>query len=508
MSETHTWETVIGLEIHAQLATRSKIFSGSATAYGAPPNAQANLVDLGYPGALPVLNGEAVRMAVKFGLAIGARVARHSVFARKNYFYPDLPSGYQISQYELPIVVGGSIDVVLDDGTRKTVRVTRAHLEQDAGKSLHEGLPGVTGIDLNRAGTPLVEIVSEPEMRSAKEAVAYMKKVHTLVRYLEICDGNMQEGSFRCDANVSVRHKGAEKFGTRAEIKNLNSFRFVEKAINYEVARQIDLLESGGKVQQETRLYDPDKGETRSMRSKEEANDYRYFPDPDLLPVELDDKFVESIRATLPELPDQKAVRFSSEYGLSAYDAGVLTASRELADYYEAVSREGATHASRGLAHESQPRSGGERPAGAQAADWNKLAANWVMGELAAALNKEGLEIGAGKLPADRLAGLLKRIADQTISGKIAKEVFEAMWASGTDADAIIEEKGLRQITDTSAIERAIDEVMAKNPGQLADFRSGKDKLFGFFVGQVMKATGGKANPAQLNELLKKKLPG
>jgi aspartyl-tRNA(Asn)/glutamyl-tRNA(Gln) amidotransferase subunit B len=404
------------------------------------------------------------------------------VFARKNYFYPDLPKGYQISQYELPVVAEGSIDIVLDDGSVKRVGVTRAHLEEDAGKSLHEGLPGVSGIDLNRAGTPLVEIVSEPDMRSAKEAVAYMKKVHTLVRYLEICDGNMQEGSFRCDANVSVRKKGAEKFGTRAEIKNLNSFRFVEKAINYEVARQIDVIESGGKVKQETRLYDPDKGETRSMRSKEEANDYRYFPDPDLLPVELDDEFVERVRSTLPELPDQKAARFSSEYGLSAYDAGVLTASRELADYYEAVAR----------LVPAEP----------------KLAANWVMGELAAALNKDGLEVGSGKLPAAQLAGLLKRIADQTISGKIAKEVFEAMWASGACADVIIEEKGLKQITDTSAIEKAIDEVMAKNPGQLADFRSGKDKLFGFFVGQVMKATGGKANPAQLNELLKKKLPG
>jgi aspartyl-tRNA(Asn)/glutamyl-tRNA(Gln) amidotransferase subunit B len=476
------WETVIGLEIHAQLATKSKIFSGSAIAYGAPPNEQANLVDLGYPGVLPVLNGEAVRMAVKFGLAIGARIAPQSVFARKNYFYPDLPKGYQISQYELPIVAGGSIDIVLDDGAHKRVGVTRAHLEEDAGKSLHEGLPGVSGIDLNRAGTPLVEIVSEPDMRSAKEAVAYMKKVHTLVRYLEICDGNMQEGSFRCDANVSVRRKGAEKFGTRAEIKNLNSFRFVEKAINFEVERQIELLESGGKVVQETRLYDPDKGETRSMRSKEEANDYRYFPDPDLLPVVLDENFIAGVRSSLPELPDQKAVRFSSQYGLSVYDAGVLTASRELAAYYEEVAREVP----------SEP----------------KLAANWVMGELAAALNKEGLEVNSGKLPAARLAGLLKRIVDQTISGKIAKEVFEAMWASGATADAIIEEKGLKQITDSSAIERAIDEVMAKNPGQLADYRSGKDKLFGFFVGQVMKATGGKANPAQLNELLKKKLAG
>jgi len=476
------WETVIGLEIHAQLATRSKIFSGSATAYGAPPNAQASLVDLGYPGVLPVLNAAAVRMAVKLGLAIDAQVTAHSVFARKNYFYPDLPKGYQISQYELPIVAKGAIDIVLEDGTVKRVGITRAHLEEDAGKSLHEVLPGVTGIDLNRAGTPLVEIVSEPEMRSAKEAVAYMKKVHTLVRYLGICDGNMQEGSFRCDANVSVRRSGSDKFGTRAEIKNLNSFRFVERAINYEVERQIELLESGGQVVQETRLYDPDKGETRSMRSKEEANDYRYFPDPDLLPVELDAAFIESVRATLPELPDQKAARFSREHGLSAYDAGVLTASRELADYYEAVV----------AAVPEEP----------------KLAANWVMGELAAALNRDNLEVGSGKLPAARLAGLLQRIVDQTISGKIAKEVFEAMWAQGADADAIIESKGLRQITDRSAIERVIDEVMAKNPGQLAEYRAGKDKLFGFFVGQVMKATDGKANPAQLNELLKKKLGG
>jgi len=474
------WETVIGLEIHAQLATQSKIFSGSATRYGAPPNSQANLVDLGYPGVLPVLNGEAVRMAVKLGLALNARIASHSVFARKNYFYPDLPKGYQISQYELPIVAEGAIDIVLEDGSAKRIGVTRAHLEEDAGKSLHEGLPGLTGIDLNRAGTPLVEIVSEPHMRSAKEAVAYMKKVHTLVRYLEICDGNMQEGSFRCDANVSVRKSGAQKFGTRAEIKNLNSFRFVERAINYEVARQIELLESGGQVVQETRLYDPDKGETRSMRSKEEANDYRYFPDPDLLPVELDAAFIESVRATLPELPDQKAARLASQYGLSAYDAGVLTASRELAAYYEDVVREVP----------GEP----------------KLAANWVMGELAAALNKENLEVTSGRLAATQLAGLLQRIADQTISGKIAKEVFEAMWTEGGSADALIEAKGLRQITDTSAIERVIDEVLARNPGQLAEFRAGKDKLFGFFVGQVMKATGGKANPAQLNELLKKKL--
>ena len=474
------WETVIGLEIHAQLATRSKIFSASPTAYGAPPNAQADLVDLGYPGVLPVLNAEAVRMVVKLGLAINARIAARSVFARKNYFYPDLPKGYQISQYELPIVGQGALDIVLEDGQARRIGITRAHLEEDAGKSLHEGLPATTGIDLNRAGTPLVEIVSEPDMRSAKEAVAYMKKMHTLVRYLEICDGNMQEGSFRCDANVSVRPAGAVKFGTRAEIKNLNSFRFVERAINFEVARQIELLESGRPVVQETRLYDPDKGETRSMRSKEEANDYRYFPDPDLLPVEVDPALIEAVRATLPELPDQKAARFSRQYGLSPYDAGVLSASRELAEYYEEVVR-------------------------TTAAD-PKLAANWVMGDLAAALNREGLEVSSAKISAARLGELLGRIHDATISGKIAKEVFELMWSEGLGADAVIESKGLRQITDSAAIERAIEEVMAKNPAQLAEYRAGKDKLFGFFVGQVMKATGGKANPAQLNEILRAKL--
>jgi aspartyl-tRNA(Asn)/glutamyl-tRNA(Gln) amidotransferase subunit B len=481
------WETVIGLEIHAQLSTKSKIFSGSATSYGAAPNSQANLVDLAYPGVLPVLNQEAVRMAVKFGLAIGATICERSVFARKNYFYPDLPKGYQISQYELPIVAKGKLDIILDDGSRKTIGITRAHLEEDAGKSLHEGLPRQSGIDLNRAGTPLIEIVSEPDMRSAKEAVAYLKKVHTLVRYLEICDGNMQEGSFRCDANVSVRRIGAEKFGTRAEIKNINSFRFVEKAINYEVARQIDVLEGGGKVVQETRLYDPDKGETRSMRSKEEANDYRYFPDPDLLPVELDPAYIGEIKATLPELPDEKAARFVLAYDLSQYDATVLTSSKELGAYYDDVVKHVA---------------GDKLPTKEQA----KLAANWVAGSLAAALNEHNLEITESRIDARRLAGLLARILDNTISGKIAKDVFEAMWAEGKDADSIIESKGLKQITDTRAIEKAIDEVMAKNPGQLADYRSGKDKLFGFFVGQVMKATGGKANPAQLNELLKKKL--
>jgi aspartyl-tRNA(Asn)/glutamyl-tRNA(Gln) amidotransferase subunit B len=477
------WEVVIGLEIHAQLATRSKIFSGSATAYGAPPNTQADLVDLAYPGVLPVLNARAVQMAVKFGLAVGATVARRSVFARKNYFYPDLPKGYQISQYELPVVARGSLKIMLDDGAVKTVGITRAHLEEDAGKSLHEGLANASGIDLNRAGTPLLEIVSEPDMRSAKEAVAYMKKVHTLVRYLEICDGNMQEGSFRCDANVSVRPRGQEKLGTRAEIKNLNSFRFVEKAIQYEVARQVELIESGGKVVQETRLYDSDKDETRPMRSKEEANDYRYFPDPDLLPVEIDEPFIEAVRATLPELPDQKAARFARDFGLSAYDAGVLSASRELGAYFEAV------------------------VAGLNASQ-AKLAANWVMGELSSALNRDTVDIENSRVNPEQLTGLLNRIVDETISGKIAKEVFEAMWSEGKPADAIIEAKGLRQITDAGAIEGVIDAVMAANPKQLADYRSGKDKLFGFFVGQVMKATGGKANPAQLNELLKVKLGG
>ena len=481
------WEVVIGLEIHAQLATRSKIFSGAATAYGAPPNTQASLVDLAYPGTLPVLNAEAVRMAVKFGLAIGARVAPRSIFARKNYFYPDLPKGYQISQYEHPVVSRGSLTVLLDDGTAKTIGVTRAHLEEDAGKSLHEGLAHASGIDLNRAGTPLLEIVSEPDMRSAREAVAYMKKVHTLVRYLEICDGNMQEGSFRCDANVSVRPRGAEKFGTRAEIKNLNSFRFVEKAIHYEVARQVELIENGGKVVQETRLYDSDKDETRPMRSKEEANDYRYFPDPDLLPVEIDESFIATVRATLPELPDDKAARFVRELGLSVYDAGVLSASRELGAFFEAVLAD--LGAESGTAHA-------------------KLAANWVMGELSSALNRDNLDITASRVAPKRLSGLLARIVDATISGKIAKEVFEEMWSSSATADDIIAARGLTQITDAGAIQSVIDAVMAANPKQLADYRAGKDKLFGFFVGQVMKATGGKANPAQLNELLKARLGG
>ena len=474
------WETVIGLEIHAQLSTNSKIFSGSSTAYGAEPNTQASLIDLGMPGVLPVLNQAAVHMAVKFGLAIDAHLAPRSVFARKNYFYPDLPKGYQISQYELPIVGVGHMDIELEDGSTKRIGVTRAHLEEDAGKSLHEDFQGQTGIDLNRAGTPLLEIVSEPDMRNAKEAVAYMKKLHALVRYLGVCDGNMQEGSFRCDANVSVRRPG-EPFGTRAEIKNLNSFRFIERAINHEVERQIDIIESGGKVVQETRLYDPDRNETRSMRGKEDANDYRYFPDPDLLPVEITPEFIESVRVTLPELPDAKKARFMAEYKLSAYDADMLTQSRDVADYFEAV---------------------------AQACGDAKLAANWVNGELAAALNRANLEIAAVPVTADAFAGLLKRILDNTISGKIAKEVFDGMWNGEGSADAVIDKKGLKQITDTGAIEAMIDEIIAANPKQTAEYRSGKDKLFGFFVGAAMKASKGKANPEQVNAILKQKLNG
>jgi len=476
------WETVIGLEIHAQLATKSKIFSGAATAYGASPNTQACAVDLGLPGVLPVLNREAVRMAAKFGLAVGAHISPRSVFARKNYFYPDLPKGYQISQYELPVVAKGRLDIELEDGSIKTVGITRAHLEEDAGKSLHEDFHGLTGVDLNRAGTPLLEIVSEPDLRSAKEAVAYMKKLHSLVRYLEICDGNMQEGSFRCDANVSVRRKGETKLGTRAEIKNLNSFRFVERAINFEIERQIELIEGGGKVIQETRLYDSAKDETRSMRSKEEAMDYRYFPDPDLLPLEIGDTWITEIRATLPELPDAKRERFVNSYGLTRYDASVLTTSRELADFYEAT----------------------VKAAGGDA----KLAANWVIGDWLGALNKAGLDVAQSPVSPAMLAGMLRRMADNTISGKIAKTVFEAMWNGEGDADQVIEKHGLKQVTDTGAIEKVIDDVMAANPGQLADYRSGKDKLFGFFVGQVMKLSQGKANPAQVNELLKKKLQG
>lgn len=473
------WETVIGLEIHTQLATQSKIFSGAPTAFGAEPNSQACAIDLGMPGVLPVLNAEAVRLAVRFGTAIEAEIAPRSVFARKNYFYPDLPKGYQISQYELPIVGKGAVEIILDDGTVKTIGVTRAHLEEDAGKSLHEDIDGFTGIDLNRAGTPLLEIVSEPDLRSPQEAAAYARKIHQLVRYIGISDGNMQEGSFRMDANVSVRPVGQTEFGTRAEIKNLNSFRFLEKAIAFEVERQIDLIEGGGKVIQETRLYDAAKDETRSMRTKEEANDYRYFPDPDLLPIKIDADLYARATADLPELPDAKRKRFQTQYGLSEYDANLLSASRELADYFEAV------------AHDS-----GEP----------KLAANWIGGELMAALNKAEIEITQSPVSAPMLAGLIQRIKDDTVSGKIAKQVFEAMWNGEGDADAVIAAQGLKQITDSGAIEAMIDTIIAANPAQVEQYRAGKDKVFGFFVGQVMKRSGGKANPGQVNEILQRKL--
>ncbi len=480
------WEIVIGLEIHTQLATVSKIFSGAATAYGAPPNSQACLVDLGFPGVLPVLNEAAVAMAVKFGLATGCEISRRSVFARKNYFYPDLPKGYQISQYELPIVHGGRLEIVQDDGSVKTIGITRAHLEEDAGKSLHEDFHGLSGIDLNRAGTPLLEIVSEPDMRSPAEAGAYMRKVHTLVRYLGISDGNMQEGSFRCDANVSVRPRGETKLGTRTELKNLNSFRFIERAIEIEAERQIDVLEGGGVIHQETRLYDPDRHETRPMRSKEEANDYRYFPDPDLLPVLVDDALVERVRAELPELPDAKRERFEREYALPAADAVQLTGALALADYYEA-----AVSATRAAP---------------------KAAANWVLGELSAALNRSGLAIEDSRVGPAALAALLDKIEDGTISGKIAKEVFEALWEAGAaEGDAvaeIIKGRGLEQITDAASIEQLVDEVVAANPAQVEQYRSGKTQVLGFLMGQVMKASRSKANPQQVNAILRKKLGG
>jgi aspartyl-tRNA(Asn)/glutamyl-tRNA(Gln) amidotransferase subunit B len=473
------WETVIGLEIHTQLATRSKIFSGASIAYGAEPNTQACIIDLGFPGVLPVLNEAAVDMALRFGLAVGAEIGPRSVFARKNYFYPDLPKGYQISQYELPIVGKGSLTIELEDGTQKVIGITRAHLEEDAGKSLHADFHGMSGIDLNRAGTPLLEIVSEPDMRSIKEAVAYARRIHQLVVYLGICDGNMQEGSFRVDANLSIRPMGQDSLGTRTELKNLNSFRFLERALNYERDRQIERVESGGKVVQETRLYDADKDETRSMRSKEEANDYRYFPDPDLLPVEISGERLEAARSGMPELPDAKRARFVSEYGLSADDAAKLTQSRSQADYYEAVVGIGAEA---------------------------KMAANWVMGELGGALNKAGLDLTASPVTPEQLGGLIKRIADNTISGKLAKQVFEAMWNEEGDADSVIEAKGLKQITDSGEIEAIIDRIIADNPNQVAQFRAGKEKLLGFFVGQVMKQTQGKANPGEVNKILLAKL--
>ena len=479
-----SWETVIGLEIHVQLNTSSKIFSGASTAYGAPANVQACAVDLGLPGVLPVINKAAVESAIKFGLAIDANIADHSVFARKNYFYPDLPKGYQISQFELPVVSGGHVDIELPGGSKKTVAVTRAHLEEDAGKSVHEGFGNYSGIDLNRAGTPFIEIVSEPQMNSAEEAVAYMRKIHTLVRYLGISDGNMQEGSFRCDANVSVRLKGEEKLGTRAEIKNINSFRFVEQAINFEIERQVDLLEDGKEVIQETRLYDPDKDETRSMRSKEEANDYRYFPDPDLLPMEISHEEIELIRGSLPELPDAKRERFISELGLSEYDSAALSTNRDIADFFESVVEACAGEA--------------------------KLAANWVTGELSTALNRDEIEISDSPVTADLLAGLIKRIKDGTISNKIARQVFEAMWSGEGNADEIIESKGLKQVTDTGEIEKFVDEVIQNSPDQVKQYRESPEdkrgKLIGYFVGRVMKASQGKANPQQVNQLIKQKL--
>jgi aspartyl-tRNA(Asn)/glutamyl-tRNA(Gln) amidotransferase subunit B len=465
------WESVIGLEIHAQLATRSKIFSGASTAFGAAPNTQACAVDLGLPGVLPVLNRETVTMAIRFGAAIDAEIDHHSVFARKNYFYPDLPKGYQISQYELPIVGKGHVFISPAEGELKEVGITRAHLEEDAGKSIHDQFPEQSAIDLNRAGTPLLEIVSEPDMRSAKEAVAYARKIHSLVRYLEICDGNMQEGSFRCDANVSVRRKGEQKLGTRAELKNINSFRFLERAINIEIERQIDLIEEGGSVVQETRLYDSERDETRSMRSKEEANDYRYFPDPDLLPVAITDEDIARIRASLPELPEQKKQRYIDELGLSDYNAELLTANRETAFYFETALAEIPTQ--------------------------NAQLANWILGDLTGALNKANLEISDSPISPQMLAQLISRISDDTISGKIAKEVFEAMWQG---------EGGLKQITDSGAIESLIDAVIAANPEQVEQYRAGKDKVLGFFVGQVMKQSQGKANPGQVNAILREKL--
>ena len=473
------YETVIGLEVHVQLSTESKLFSGSATTFGAEPNTQANIFDLALPGTLPVLNEKAVAMAVKFGLAIGAEIGKRSVFDRKNYFYPDLPKGYQVSQLDFPTVGKGSLTISLDDGSEKIIGVTRAHMEEDAGKSLHEDYQGMTGIDLNRAGTPLLEIVSEPDLRSAKEAVAYLKKLHSIIRYLDISDAIMAQGSMRCDANVSIRPVGQKEFGTRTEIKNINSFKFVEKAINHEVQRQKDVLEDGGRIVQETRLYDADRDETRSMRSKEVANDYRYFPEPDLLPIVIDDAYIDAIRATLPELPDTRAARFVSDYGLSEYDAGVLVATREMADYFETTAK---------LSGDA------------------KLAANWVSQDLQALLNKHSWELSDSPIQAERLATLIQRIKDNTISGKIAKTVFEAMLDDNSDVDAIIDAKGLKQVTDSGALESLVDQVIANNPDQVQQYRDGKVQVIGFLVGQCMQLSKGKANPAQVNEILRSKL--
>ncbi|MEK7811597.1 MAG: Asp-tRNA(Asn)/Glu-tRNA(Gln) amidotransferase subunit GatB [Pseudomonadota bacterium] len=488
-----TWETVIGLEVHTQLSTHTKIFSGASTAFGAEPNTQADAVSLALPGVLPVLNKGAVERAIKFGLAVGAHIAPRSVFARKNYFYPDLPKGYQISQFDLPVVGQGALTIQVEPLSgnakpyEKTVRITRAHLEEDAGKSMHGDFHGMTGIDLNRAGTPLLEIVSEPDMCSAAEAVAYAKALHSLVRWIGICDGNMQEGSFRCDVNVSVRKPG-QPLGTRREIKNLNSFKFMQQAIDYEVQWQIDTLENGGKIQQATILFNPDTGETRAMRSKEDAHDYRYFPDPDLLPLDISEVWKEQIRATLPELPQAKQTRYVNDLGLSAYDASILTTSREMADYFEAVL----------IACSPSPGGRGDQT--------SKQAANWIIGEVSAQLNRDGLDMAQCPISARQLGGMLQRIADGTISNSGAKEVFRTLWAEGGEADAIIESKGLKQVSDSAAIEVLVDEIIAGNADKVAEYRSGKDKLFGFFVGIAMKASKGKANPAQLNEGLKRKL--
>lgn len=480
-----SWEIVIGLEIHAQLSTKSKLFSGAAVGFGAEPNTQTALVDLGMPGSLPVLNKEALRMAVMFGLAVNAKIGMKSVFARKNYFYPDLPKGYQTSQMDDPIVGIGHLDITLEDGTAKRVGITRAHLEEDAGKSLHEDFQGMTGIDLNRSSTPLLEIVSEPDIRSAKEAVAYVKTIHSIITYLGICDGNMAEGSMRCDVNISLRPKGQEEYGTRTEIKNVNSFRFIEKAIHTEVERQADILEDGGRIIQETRLYDPEKDETRSMRSKEDANDYRYFPCPDLLPIELTQGYVDAIKKTLPELPAQKTQRFIDEYQLSEYDANVLSSSREMANYFETVTA---------------------------AAKNAKLSANWVMGELSKLLNQNQLDVSKSPVSAEDLGLLLLRIEDNTINGKTAKDVFQAMWDGEGSADQIIENKGLKQVTDTKAIEDMIQSVLDANQSQVDQYRSSdpdkQKKMNGFFIGQVMKASQGKANPSLVNPILAKLLKG
>ena len=473
------WETVIGLEVHVQLATKSKIFSGASTLFGSSPNTQACNIDLGMPGVLPVLNEEVLKMAIKFGLSINANINSPTQFARKNYFYPDLPKGYQISQLDNPIVEGGVLEITLKDGSKKKIRITRAHLEEDAGKSLHDDFEGLSGIDLNRAGTPLLEIVSEPDLSSPEEAVAYLKKIHSIIRYLEISDGNMAEGSMRCDANVSLRKKGSKELGTRTETKNVNSFKYVEKAIQHEMRRQIKILESGERVTQETRLYDSQLDETRPMRSKEYANDYRYFPEPDLLPVVLSEDFIKSVKDLMPELSEEKEKRFIKEYKLSDYDANVLSVDPNLSNFFEEV-----------VVRTRDP----------------KLAANWIMGELSAFLNKENLSILETKVDSINLGNLLSRIEDSTISGKIAKEIFEEMWNSKKSPDEIIEEKGLKQVTDSSEIEKIINQVLEQNQSQLEHYKAGKDKLFGFFVGQVMKISKGKANPKQVNKILKEKL--